>query len=174
MPINGSDRPNVRWSSLSVDRRLRQRQSSRLKSPSVSARQIPVSSNDSEIFLLTSDLYIHCHESCQAARGDSRADKTRVEVKASVVMGQTIRLPPGPDVVDVVDRRDAGRSRQRRRGLTDSQLGCIDGFPASPVLLLSSVLALIAPAVEALWHLLLTCTLTPPGTERDKTNAVGG
>ena len=53
-----------------------------------------------------------------------------MKVKASAVVGlpirQTTRLAPA------VDRRDAGRSRQRRRRLTDSQLGCIDGFPASP------------------------------------------
>ena len=58
-----------------------------------------------------------------------------MEVKATAVLGPDClsarrRLSLGRTVTDVVDRRDAGRSRQRRRGPTDSQLGCIDGFPA--------------------------------------------
>lgn len=49
--------------------------SSRLKSPSSRTRQILVAFDDSEIFLLTSHLYIHRRESCHDARfGEAAVD----------------------------------------------------------------------------------------------------
>jgi len=66
------------------------------------------------------------------ARGDGRGGGDTSGGEGDGRRGTASRRRPVVVVVVVADIV-AGRSQQRQRGLTDSQLGCIDGFPpASP------------------------------------------